>query len=186
MDANRLTDLLAQTLLAGGLDPEDVHRLAEAGEVREVPRGELLIEEGRRGSALMVVLEGEVEVLKSHGRGEPHRLGVLRQGTVLGEVGLVLEQPASATVRTLRSSSLFVLDRERFRELAERRDATGAVFSFAIAKVLATRLQRMNEEVVALCQRYEELLAEAGPPEKSSRVAELARFKEQLLSEWNF
>lgn len=186
METEQIVDLLGGTALVSGLEPAEVGRLAEAGEARAVPGGETLIEEGRRGSALMVVLDGEVEVLKSLGDGEVHRLGTLGTGKVLGEVGLVLEQPASATVRTVRPSTLFVLDRRRFRELVHRRDATSAVFSFAIAKVLAIRLQRMNEEVVALCERYEKLLAESGTAASNSRVAELARFKQQLLSEWNF
>ncbi|HSL83005.1 MAG TPA: cyclic nucleotide-binding domain-containing protein [Thermoanaerobaculia bacterium] len=186
METEQLVDLLGGTALAAGLEPAEVGRMAEAGEARAVPEGEVLIEEGRRGAALMVILDGEVEVLKRLGNGEVHRLGTLGTGKVLGEVGLVLEEPASATVRTVRPSTLFFLDRRRFRDLVHRRDGTSAVFSIAIAKILATRLQRMNEEVVALCERFEEGQAEAGGNRGSARRAELARFKEQLLSEWNF
>lgn len=188
METKHLVGLLARTPLADGLDPEDVRRLAEAGELRDVGRGALLIEEGVRGSDLLVVLAGEVEVLKGHedDQADPVRLVTLEKGTVLGEIGLVLGEPASATVRTTRPSTLFFLGRERFLELVGRGGAAASAITLSLAKILAARLQRMNEEAVELCERYEEVLAEAGEAKRSVRGAELARFKDQLLAEWNF
>lgn len=188
MNEGRLVDLLAQTPLARDLDREAVRRLVEVGTVREVGRGEAVIEEGVRGSALLVILDGEVEVLKRHDDfdGEPLQLVTLGAGTILGEVGLILRDAASATVRTTRPSTLFVLERARFEEILAERDGAAATLALALAKVLATRLQRMNQEAVELCDRYEEVLAQAGTAKGNARVAELQSFRQQLLSEWNF
>lgn len=188
METPHVADRLAQTPLAEGLDPDTVHRLADAGEVREVGRGELLIEEGVRGTALLVVLDGEVEVLKRYDDdgGDPLRLITLGSGTVLGEVGLVLRDAASATVRTTRPSSVFVLERARFEEILAARDAAAATLALALVKVLAARLQRMNQEAAELCERYAEVLAQAGTPRDTAPVAELQAFRQRLLSEWNF
>lgn len=186
METARVVEVLAGTALVEGLEPDDVRRLAEAGELRQASGAETLMEEGSPGSALFVILDGEVEVLKRRAQGERHRLVTLGEGAVLGEIGLVLGEPSSATVRTTRPTSLFVLERKRFEELVGRGDAAAVTLTLSLAKVLATRLRRMNEEAVELCERYEEVLAAAGESGRSPKVRELARFREQLLSEWNF
>lgn len=179
-------DLLAETPLAQGLGRDELERLVAAGETRDAARGEILLEEGATGAPLVVVLEGEVEVLKGNGEGGEQCLVNLAGQSVLGEIGLVLDRPASATVRTTRPSKLFLLGRERFEEILAARDGAAAALALALAKILAARLQRMNQEAVELCDRYEEVLAQAGTAKGTARVAELQEFRQQLLSEWNF
>lgn len=186
MPERRLVELLAETPLAKGLGEDELERLAGAGEVREAGRGEVLLEEGATGAPLVVVLEGEVEVIKGDVGGEHQCLVNLTNQSVLGEIGLVLDQGASATVRTVRPSKLFLLPRSRFDEILAARDGAAAALALALARILAARLQRMNQEAVELCDRYAEVLAQAGTAKGTARVAELQQFRQQLLSEWNF
>lgn len=181
-----LTARLAETPLAEGLSRDEIRRIAEAGEIRNVPPGTLILEEGRTDDALIVVLEGEVDVLKANEHGELQCLVSLAETSVLGEIGLVLGEPANASVRTKRASELFVLDRTTFRSLVDAGDRSGTVLALSVARILAGRLQRMNQEAVELCERYEEALAQAGEPEGSREVQDLTRFKHKLLTEWNF
>lgn len=186
MSDERLADLLAKTPLARDLGEDDLQRLAESGEVREAARGDVLLEQGTEDAPLFVVLDGEVEVLMTDAEGRHHCLLNLGETSVLGEIGLVLGRPVTASVRTTRDSTLFVLERRRFEGILEGGGKTAAALALSLARVLAARLQRMNEEAVKLCERYEEALAQPGTPASNARVAELARFKQQLLSEWNF
>lgn len=186
MSDQRLVDHLAKTPLAHGLGEADLERLAETGEVREAARGELLLEQGAEDAPLLVVLDGEVEVMMTDEAGHHHCLLNLGETSVLGEIGLVLGRPVAASVRATRDTTLFVLERRRFQEILERGGKAAAALALSLARVLAARLQGMNEEALKLCARYEEALAQAGTPAANARIAELARFKQQLLSEWNF
>ena len=186
MSDERLVDLLAKTPLAHDLGEDDLQRLAESGEVREAARGDVLLEQGAEDAPLLVVLDGEVEVLMTDEEGRHHCLLNVGETSVLGEIGLVLGRPVTATVRATRDSTLFVLERRWFAEIVEAGGKTAAALTLSLARVLAARLQRMNEEAVELCERYDEALSHAGTPASNARVAELARFKQQLLSEWNF
>lgn len=181
-----VAEKLGRSHLGVGLSDQELRRLAEAGEVRRAGRGEILMEEGVPGRLLVVVLDGEVEILKRDGDDEIHRLARLGPDTVLGEMGLLLEEPSSATVRVTRPSSLFLLDRNRFRELLRQDQAFSAPLTLALARIVARRLRRMNEQAVELCDEYEEVLSQGGTARGGARLAELARFKEQLQSEWNF
>lgn len=186
MVTTHVSEKLGRSHLGVGLEHEELQRLAEVGEVRQAGRGEVLMEEGVPGRLLVVILDGEVEILKRDDGGEPHRLARLGADTVLGEMGLLLEEPSSATVRVTRPSSLFLLDRDRFRELLKRDQDVSAPLLLSLARIVARRLRRMNEQAVELCDDYEEALSESGTARGGARLAELARFKEQLQSEWNF
>ena len=186
METTHVAEKLARSHLGVGLGDEELRRLAEAGEVRRASRGEILMEEGVPGRLLVVVLDGEVEILKRDGDDEIHRLARMGPDTVLGEMGLLLEEPSSATVRVTRPSSLFLLDRSRFRELLDRDQGSSAPLLLALARIVARRLRRMNERAGEICDEYEEVLNQGGTARGGARRAELARFKEQLQSEWNF
>lgn len=186
MEREELVERLSETPLADGLSRDELGRLAAAGEVRQVPAGEVLLREGEPGAALLVVLEGGVEVLKADDEGVEQCLVHLAEQTVLGEVGIVLGEAASATVRTELATTLFVLDGGRFRSMIESGQPTAAPLALSLGRILARRLRRMNEEAASLCRRYEEALAEAGETRGSERVEELAAFKRRLLQEWNF
>jgi CRP-like cAMP-binding protein len=182
--SDEIAGLLGRTALGEGLSRGELGRLAAEGRVRQVPAGELLLREGERRGALLVVLEGEVEVLKGEAGGSAHCLVKLGDDSVLGEIGLLRDAPATASVRTTRESTVFELDRDTFDRLLEAGDMSAYRVSLCIARILASRLERMNEEAVELCAKYEQALAETGETH-GHRVAELASFRTRL-SEWSF
>ncbi len=59
------------------------------------------------------VCRGELEALDEQHR----RIGLVRTGEFFGEMSLVFNQPRSATVRSLRSCDLFVLDGDDFHRI---------------------------------------------------------------------
>jgi CRP-like cAMP-binding protein/RsiW-degrading membrane proteinase PrsW (M82 family) len=82
--------------LLAALPAELLERLADdAVEVEQRP-GATLVRQGRSSPGLCVLLEGEAEV-RRNGR----RVGVLVEGDVFGEGGLLTGWPATATVRAL-------------------------------------------------------------------------------------
>ncbi|HVS04525.1 MAG TPA: cyclic nucleotide-binding domain-containing protein [Thermoanaerobaculia bacterium] len=184
MDDEGVIRLLADTALGEGLSRDELAQLAARGEVRRVAAAQVLLREGDVRGALLVVLEGEVEVLQQ-GEGGSHCLVVLGSDSVLGEIGLVRRAAATATVRTTRPSLVFELERGTFERLLAAGDAVALRLAYNLARVLASRLERMNEEAVKLCEKYEQALGEAGEPLGSSRVRDLAAFRTRL-SEWSF
>ena len=78
--------------------------------------GEVIIEEGTKGTSAFIILTGTVEVTKRAGK-EQIRMATLGEGQVFGEMGLIEDRPRSATVRALSDIKVRVIDRERFNEL---------------------------------------------------------------------
>lgn len=89
-----------------------------------------LFHEGDPSDSLYVIRTGRVQVLQ-----DSIVLKELGRGEVLGELGLLIDAPRSATVRALRDTKLVRLTKAQFDEIADH----GALA--ALVKVLATRLR---------------------------------------------
>ena len=59
-----LHDTLADVPLFAGLAPDEVDRLAEIGRVEYFQRSSMVLSEGDSGPRLLIVLDGEVEILR--------------------------------------------------------------------------------------------------------------------------
>ena len=102
--------------------------------------GEILIEEGSKGTSAFVILSGTVEVIKKSGSREitVARLG---EGQVFGEMGLIEDRPRSATVKACSELKARVTDREQFNELLRTKPSV----LIPIMKSLFERLRQVSD-----------------------------------------
>jgi signal transduction histidine kinase len=129
-------DLLRCFPMFASLPPDDLDELCQAGEVRSVAPGEVIIEEGTTGDTFYVILDGELEITKQSG-GREVLLAVRRRGEFVGERSLLDDTPRSASVRALRDSQLFVVHRAAFEALL----ASSPTARSAVLRTMTTRLQ---------------------------------------------
>ena len=175
-----LPQMLAETRLGRDLPRADLERLAAAGSVRRVAAGEELRREGEPGNSLLLILEGEVEVVKADGRGRSRSLARLEPGALLGEIGLLGSAPASATLRSRGPARLFELPRERFEAMVAAGDAASLHLALAMARQLAERLARMNQQAFDLCDELTSELETAATAGARERIHDLETFRRQL------
>ena len=118
--------------------------------VAELPRrrcglGEVVIEQGAPATALLVLLEGGVEVM----RDDVRVARAAEPGAVFGEMSVLLGGPCTATVRTI-SPSVFAVIAD---PAAFLRASPGA--SLHVAVLLARRLEALNRYLIDVKQQYE-------------------------------
>ncbi|KJV09946.1 hypothetical protein VZ95_08235, partial [Elstera litoralis] len=82
--------------ILGQLTDEDVEWLAQKGQRREVSKGGCLTEEGKPVTRIAIILRGVADVLIDKGRRSVATLGA---GDIVGEISLVDQRPATATVQ---------------------------------------------------------------------------------------
>ncbi len=85
---------------------------------REVKEGEVVLQEGAPGQGLHLVAVGRMAVERVADGGSV-RLAELGPGEVFGEISLLHERPATATVRALERSTVLFLARHYFQRLLE-------------------------------------------------------------------
>lgn len=112
---------------------------------REFAKGGIVIEQGEWTGEMLVLVSGEVEILRDDVRvakaSEP--------GVVFGEMSALLGGPATATVRALSPAVFSVI--EQPRDFL----AANPEVSLYVAELLARRLNALNKYLVDVKRQYE-------------------------------
>ena len=131
--AAKTTDLLH------GLDEGDIYHLARLGRVRRIGKGEWLMRQNESGDRLFIVVSGMMQA-----RVGGKEVGRVAPGEIVGEMGLLDDQPRSADVVALDDSEVVEILRSDFLRLAERRARLGAVVMRNLAVNLAEKLRKVD------------------------------------------
>ena len=123
---------LAGLPLFAALPPSAIEGLAAEAEWLELPGGTVLFEEGDVSDGLYVVVQGRVRATAGEGR----VFAEMGRGEPVGELGLLIDEPRSATVQAIRDSLLLRLTTAAFERLVH--EAPHAMLP--LARVVARRL----------------------------------------------
>ncbi|MBL8298242.1 MAG: patatin-like phospholipase family protein [Rhodanobacteraceae bacterium] len=114
-------ELLRRSTLFRHLDEEELGALEQVLEWFVLPGGSTLFEAGEPSDALYVLRSGSLGAFRQRSdTGIEQRIGLIAAGESVGELGLIVNQPRSATVRALRDSELLRLSRDAFDALVRR------------------------------------------------------------------
>ena len=128
---------LGQVPLFERLTRKELGFIAAEGDEVDIAAGKVLTREGRPGDTFYVLLDGEAEV--SIG-GKRRR--VLGTGDFFGEISMIDRGMATATVKTLVPSRMFVMSHAQFRDAIKGSDQL-------MVKVLLAMGQRLRADIAA-------------------------------------
>jgi CRP-like cAMP-binding protein len=111
-----LSNLLQTSPLFRPLDRKQRLDLVRRFTAHDVAAGVQIIGEGQPARGLFVLLAGEVDVSKRDGATKV-LLASLKPGDVFGEISLLNDEPATATVTAARQSTVLFLARDIFQRL---------------------------------------------------------------------
>jgi nitrite reductase/ring-hydroxylating ferredoxin subunit len=143
-DHKRIHAALASVPLFADLDAASISRLEAFTFRRQFAAGEVIVEEGRTGNGLYVVLSGSVEVIRGLAGARPQRVAVLGPGEPFGEMALLGDWKRSASVRATDDVECMGMDRWAF--LAHLK--TEPNLAIRMLQMLAERLAETNARLV--------------------------------------
>jgi CRP/FNR family cyclic AMP-dependent transcriptional regulator len=157
------------------LTEEERDEFLEGSELVAFEPGEAIIEEGGGTHDLFVLTSGRVEVRKRIPGGDRllAEIDATNERTVVGERGLLGESEASATVRATDRVEAIKIPRETFRRMVSEGRPAAFKLSYRIARTLARRLTRLDEEVVEAIRELE-----------SRGETDLEAFRDKLITDW--
>jgi cAMP-dependent protein kinase regulator len=142
VDAFYKDRLLANVLRASPvfrpLDDAEKRAVSERFSRRSVPPRTLLLEQGKPGSGVGLLLRGQCEAFHTGGKGEEIPLPALREGDLFGEISSLFDGPCTASVRTTSACEVLELPREDFRKLVLPNAGVRAI----VQEMAGKRLQR--------------------------------------------
>jgi len=124
--ANVLRNFYRQRLLSTAMathplfrpfSPDERRTIMELFKSRSFKKGETLVEEGKKGSGLFLLLYGSLEVVKDRTGAVPKVLAELASGDLFGEMSLLTGNPTMATVRAISDCFILRLGKKKFDEL---------------------------------------------------------------------
>jgi len=139
-------DLIRRVPVFSSITVEQAQAIANSVSKRRFRRGELMVEQGRMSSALYILLNGRARVLTADHRGREVILAVLETGDYVGEMSLIDNEPASATVRAEIPTDALMLSRTDFARCLPESSS----LSFAIMRGLVRRLRAADRQIESL------------------------------------
>ncbi len=166
--------------LLEGLPIEEIDALIEIAQIIEYPAGTMLFYEGDRSEHFSIILEGEVEIIKSLGKPEESNIAIVRSGDILGEMGLFLSsQLRMKSARARTHTVCLALSRNDFLTLLQRQPEVAIrvlqEMSQRIFHNEALTVESLREKNRQLTQAYQELQA------AQARLIEQEKLEHELM-----
>jgi CRP-like cAMP-binding protein len=135
---------LRQVPMFRDIDPARLKLLAFTSERIHFAAGQRLFSQGDAADAAYVLLEGRANVVLDS-TGAEIKVAELGQNSLVGEMGILSDNPRSASVVAIEEATALRIDKRVFLELL----AQFPQMSIAVMRELANRLDRTNAQLVA-------------------------------------
>jgi SulP family sulfate permease len=132
------------------LTPQDVDTFLGYLERQKIDTNTTLIQQGDPPNGIYFVAQGSVRAELALPNGETVRLRTMSEGTIVGELGIYLQQPASANVVTEFPSTVYYLSSQALAQMEQDDPKIAAAFHKYLATVVSKRLLDTNTTVHAL------------------------------------
>ncbi len=180
---------LSPQILFSSLDEKGLYAMIEILDVRVVPRGGVLVEEGSTGDEAFFVARGELDVQKAASKsgGAPLALARLGSGTLFGEMALLSRAPRTATVIAAVPCVVLVAKKAALDRVVATTPRVGRAFAEFCRRRMLENLMRTNfilraaspAERPALVERFsirtfeagEKIVTQGSPPEGLHLIA---------------
>jgi CRP/FNR family cyclic AMP-dependent transcriptional regulator len=160
----------------GHLDAEERAELEELLEPASFEQGEVIFEEGGPEGRLYVITSGTAEVYKRVLPGRREHLATLEAPTVVGEMGLLTEPRAAASVEARTPMEAYGIDRDSFLELLDADSPAACKVIYEIGRTLSERMAKTDRAVEKIIARLEE----------ADQASDADVFRDHLIREWAF
>ena len=110
MDPNRLTAIP----IFSELSPEEAKRLAAFATETSAAEGQILMKEGDYSTELIAIEEGSADVLRNG-----QKIASLKEGDLIGEMGLLAREPRNADVIATSPMRVFKLTHWEIRRMSD-------------------------------------------------------------------
>lgn len=113
----------------------------------EVDEGEVLIREGDASDSMYLIERGQVTAKLEMATDKDHRLRTMCAGAVVGELGMILDEPRVATVVADRKSVIYRLSKDSLGRMEKESPALAVAFLEFITHLVAERLANTSRAI---------------------------------------
>jgi CRP/FNR family cyclic AMP-dependent transcriptional regulator len=130
------------------LTKNEVTQLCAKMECFCAKRGDVIMKEGDDGDFLVIILTGQISVVKTGRNGEHKQLAVVGPGASLGEMSLINGKPRLATCVAKEPTDMAVLTRDTLYDTLVLHPSLGNKVLLILLQILSDRLREANEKLL--------------------------------------
>ncbi|MDX1569244.1 MAG: SulP family inorganic anion transporter [Xanthomonadales bacterium] len=143
---------LREQLKSDFVDRIDFDHLLTYFERIEVGEGHELIREGEESDSMYLIERGQVTAKLEMIKDKDHRLRTMCAGAVVGELGMILNEPRTATVVADRASIIYKLSKDNLSRMEKEAPDLAVAFLEFITHLVSERLANANRTIRVLLE----------------------------------
>ena len=143
-----LGSLLGRAPLFSDFTREDVKHLSEYMGVYRAEANETIIHEGDAGDYMLLIVRGEVDILKRSLQREQQLMATVGAGTTIGEMSMIDGEPRFASCRTTQATTFGVLTRDNMARVILERPQLAAKILVKLITMLSGRLRQTSAKLM--------------------------------------
>jgi CRP-like cAMP-binding protein len=136
-------DILSKISLFSLMNKRDLRRIAKLAHHHSFKTGELIVREGERDGRLLIIVSGEVEIIKGLGGQNEKSLRFLRSNNYFGEMALLDDYVRTASVVAREDTELLSLDQWNIREEIKKNPSV----AIELLQMLSRRIRTAEENL---------------------------------------
>jgi CRP-like cAMP-binding protein len=137
-------DLLAKVSIFSLMEKRDLQRIAKLSRHHSFKKGDVIIKEGERDGRLLIIVSGEVEVIKNMGGKNERRINTLSPSMYFGEMALIDDLVRSASVIAKGNVLLLSLEKWNLLEEIEKYPA----IAVELLQMLSRRIRAIEKSMI--------------------------------------
>ena len=132
---------------------EDISFLASYMDIYRAQPGEIIIREKDAGDFMLLIIEGEVDILKKGVRMEQQHMTTVGPGMTLGEMSMIDGEPRFATCLATQTTTFAVLTRDNMAKIILDHPELGSKILVKLVSMLSLRLRQTSAKLLKYMER---------------------------------
>lgn len=145
---DRILAIIEHIRLFEDFERSEIEALAAHLRCYRAPAGATLIREGDSGDFMVIVLDGQCEIVKNDAAGLPRRLSLAGPGKTLGEMSMIDGELRFASCVALEDTLIAVLDRDGLSRIIAGDPRLGIKILLELVLLLSQRLRAASSKLV--------------------------------------
>ena len=150
--ASEIFGLVGKSQFFTEFSKEDISTLAGYMEVFRAQPGEIIIRESDEGDFMVLIIDGEIDILKKSHRAEQQHMTSAGPGMTLGEMSMIDGEPRFATCMASQPTTFAVLTRDSMAKIILDHPSLGSKILVKMMTMLSLRLSQTSARLLRMME----------------------------------
>ena len=151
--ADEIYGLVGRSQFFAEFSREDIMLLSGYMEAFRAQPGEIIIRESEEGDFMLLIIEGEIDILKKGMRQEQQHMTSVGPGMTLGEMSMIDGEPRFATCIATQPTLFAVLARDNMAKIILDHPSLGSKILVKLVSMLSLRLRQTSAKLLKYMER---------------------------------